>query len=168
MFAILARHVALEENPPHVRIEPCGLGDRTEQHTRYVFPDQPTGHASLSAQRNDACDAIGCPITTFDAYVERQGLDVVNFVKVDIEGAEMLFLRGARRLFAQTVPPILVMENGPQYQPTFQPHAQRPPGIHPPRWNHQRVQRGTSGVVFLADLRRRTSFACPSRSLFTA
>ena len=37
------------------------------------------------------------PLTTIDAYVEREGLTRIDFVKMDIEGAEELALHGARR-----------------------------------------------------------------------
>jgi hypothetical protein len=43
----------------------------------------------------------------------------VNFVKVDIEGAEMMFLKGAEKLFAQKRPPIWLMEMALQQTSNF-------------------------------------------------
>ncbi len=44
------------------------------------------------------------PITTLDEFVEQEGLDRVDFIKVDIEGAEELALRGAREVIRRFRP----------------------------------------------------------------
>lgn len=43
-------------------------------------------------------------LTTLDRYVETRGLDRVDFIKMDIEGAEELALRGARRVIERFRP----------------------------------------------------------------
>jgi FkbM family methyltransferase len=48
-------------------------------------------------------------VTTLDVFAETEGLTRLDFVKVDIEGAEMLFLRGGRSSLAR-FHPILMME----------------------------------------------------------
>jgi hypothetical protein len=47
---------------------------------------------------------------TLDSYLDENGVGHVSFVKADIEGAEILFLKGAASLFQQDVPPIILME----------------------------------------------------------
>ena len=49
-------------------------------------------------------------MVTLNQYLTEKLIDNVNFVKVDIEGAEMMFLAGAEKLFQQSIPPILLME----------------------------------------------------------
>ena len=49
-------------------------------------------------------------MTKLDDYLVENGVGDVDFVKVDIEGAEMMFLQGSQRLFKQKKPPIFLME----------------------------------------------------------
>jgi len=49
-------------------------------------------------------------MTTLDEYRSSNIVGDASFVKVDIEGAEMMFLKGAERLFAQKSKPIILME----------------------------------------------------------
>jgi FkbM family methyltransferase len=48
--------------------------------------------------------------TSLDAYLERNSISGVDFIKADIEGAEHLMLKGGERLFAQPNRPSLVLE----------------------------------------------------------
>lgn len=47
------------------------------------------------------------PVTTLDELVDRAGLTRVNFVKVDVEGAELGLLRGAERTIRRFRPHVL-------------------------------------------------------------
>jgi hypothetical protein len=49
-------------------------------------------------------------MTSLDAYCQEQGLTRVDFVKVDVEGAEMAVLRGAEQLLRRPSPPIWLIE----------------------------------------------------------
>lgn len=40
----------------------------------------------------------------------KKNIEQVDFIKVDIEGSELKFLRGASRIFKQERPPVMVME----------------------------------------------------------
>lgn len=51
------------------------------------------------------------PTTTLDAWSSRRGITRVDFIKLDIEGAEYRALRGARRLLEQTRPVIFFEVN---------------------------------------------------------
>jgi FkbM family methyltransferase len=60
------------------------------------------------------------PVTTFDAWAQRARLDRLDVVKLDIEGAEILALRGMRESLRRLEPRLLaievkdvVMERGP-------------------------------------------------------
>lgn len=93
-----------------IYINNFALGDREDVVQINMFDDLPSGHASLSAKGESRVSAFDCRLTTLDGYLADHDIDHVNFVKVDIEGAEMMFLRGAERLFKQEIPPVFLME----------------------------------------------------------
>ncbi len=93
-----------------IYINNFALGDREDVVQINMFDDLPSGHASLSAKGEARVSAFDCRLTTLDGYLAEHDIRQVDFVKVDIEGAEMMFLRGAERLFKQDVPPVFLME----------------------------------------------------------
>lgn len=50
--------------------------------------------------------------TTLDSMLEREGIDRIDFLKMDIEGAEELALRGGKSLFAKSHP-VIIFEINP-------------------------------------------------------
>jgi len=110
IFDNLRRNYELMGFPPNVRINNIALGDRELEITVNLFEGLSTGHASMSTQGRDDAVAFKCPMITLDSYLEANSVGDVDFVKVDIEGAELGFLKGAERLFKQKKPPIWLME----------------------------------------------------------
>jgi FkbM family methyltransferase len=106
-------------SPENVRLNNLALGDKEKILTINLFQGLPTGHASLSTQGRDDLISFECKMVTLDSYLEANHVGIVNFVKVDIEGAEMMFLKGAGRLFEQDVPPIILMEMALQQTKNF-------------------------------------------------
>lgn len=109
-FRELTRNCELMGSPVNVFLNNMALGDQAGTVSINLFEDLPTGHASLSSQGRDDAIAFECPMITLDSYLGEKNVGDVNFVKVDIEGAEMMFLNGAKKLFDQDVPPIFLME----------------------------------------------------------
>ena len=58
--------------------------------------------------REDDCPDVKVPATSIDETVSRLNLDRVDFIKMDIEGAERHALRGARRSLARFGPRLAV------------------------------------------------------------
>jgi len=52
----------------------------------------------------------GINAVTIDGYLEANNLQIVNFVKCDVEGAELLVLKGGTKLLSSALPPILLLE----------------------------------------------------------
>lgn len=50
------------------------------------------------------------PVTTLDKYCERNGIEFVDLIKVDLEGAELFVLKGAKRLLEANPRPVIVVE----------------------------------------------------------
>ena len=109
-FRELKRNHELLQNRDNVFLNNCALGDEEGSITLNLFSDLPTGHASVSSQGREADFTFECPLTKLDTYLESNSVGQVDFVKVDIEGAEMMFLKGADRLFEQERLPAFLME----------------------------------------------------------
>jgi len=110
IFENLERNYELMCRPSNVHINRNALGDETKTITVNLFEGLSTGHASISDQGRG--DAIGfdCQMITMDDYLTEKNVKEIDLVKVDIEGAELLFLKGAQSLFRQKTPPVFLME----------------------------------------------------------
>jgi len=84
---------------------PKGVWDRDEQLLLSHWDDNPAGH-SVVDQRGPAGEAI--QLTTIDAVVRELGLQRLDVIKMDIEGAEVRALRGARQTLARFRPRLAV------------------------------------------------------------
>jgi FkbM family methyltransferase len=118
-FRELSRNCDLLGKPSNVVINNLALGDKAGTVVLNLFEGLPTGHASLSSQGRSDAATFDCRMITLDSYLEDHGIGHVDFLKVDIEGAEMMFLNGAKKLFEQDVPPVFLMEMALQQTRNF-------------------------------------------------
>lgn len=109
-FVELEKNIALNGSQKNIFLNNFGLGDEKKDLNIHFFPEMPSGHASLAAKDNRKSVAIPVKIKTLDAYLTKRNIKQVDFVKVDIEGAELMFLKGATKLFRQEKPPVIFME----------------------------------------------------------
>lgn len=93
-----------------VEVHELALADQPGTLSIHVPPGA-AGRASL-APESDADEAFDVPVGTLDDMWEAVGMPKVTFVKVDIEGAEPLMLRGARRFFSTQRPAVACEING--------------------------------------------------------
>jgi FkbM family methyltransferase len=110
MFRSLEENCGLLDNGENVFINRAALCDKSGTVTMNLFRDEPTGHASMASKGKIDVETFDCPMITLDDYLSDNRIGAVNFVKADIEGGELMFLQGARRLFTQDMPPIFLME----------------------------------------------------------
>lgn len=110
LFEKLERNMALTGDQKNVFLEPMALGDEIKNVTIHTFPDLTTGHNSLSPMGQEHFETTEVKMITLDSYLAEKDLGRVDFLKVDIEGAELLFLHGATSLFKLERPPYLLME----------------------------------------------------------
>lgn len=118
-FAELEQNYELMGRPANVLINNLALGEKPDELTINLFEGLSTGHASFSDQGRADAISYKCKVVTLDSYIEEKRVGDVNFVKVDIEGAEMMFLKGATKLFEQKIPPVWLMEMALQQTKNF-------------------------------------------------
>ena len=92
----------------NVCVVPFALGNIEDTVELFVCLGRETGCNSLRPPAvSEPVGKVQVPITTLDRYLERTRICKVDFVKIDVEGAELEVLKGARRLLSDCRPPIL-------------------------------------------------------------
>ncbi len=95
------------------KVYQLGLGDKNEKvGFRISQEDQENGSDSFNAQllSNENGDI---KVTTFDELDKKENFENIGFIKIDIEGYEIKFLRGAKKFFSKNKP-IIYGEFTPQ------------------------------------------------------
>jgi FkbM family methyltransferase len=95
---------------------PYGVAD-TEKTATLQIPNGVFEMASLAeptlwteAQRGARLIESQCDFLSIDTFMERRQFRAPHFVKIDVEGAELLVLRGASRFFAGGHRPLMLIE----------------------------------------------------------
>jgi FkbM family methyltransferase len=103
-----------------VEVVRAGLGEEEGTVELRGDPRYGSSDAGVRSQFGDGEVVATAPLTTFDAWAASAGLDRLDVVKIDIEGAEILALRGMRGSLMRLRPRIVaievkdvVMERGP-------------------------------------------------------
>lgn len=108
-YSILREALAGEPTAANVDAHQCAVADR-EGNAPIFVPGMDDGQASL--RRHAAGSWAGapqvreltCSTITLDAYAGRQGIERIDLLKCDVEGAELLLLRGAVGVLARHRP----------------------------------------------------------------
>jgi FkbM family methyltransferase len=109
-YEFLKRNVVLNEPPRNVISNNLALGDEEKDVEIHVFPKLPEGHASISTHGHKDFESFSCRMVTLDSYLTANNIQNVNVIKMDIEGAELMMLKGASKLFVQEQLPVLEIE----------------------------------------------------------
>ena len=89
----LVRHVDSVGLAERCTLNCCGLGEATTTREMYYFPDHP--QLTCDLQRHTfRSTPFRADLVHGDAYVRKHGLDTIDFLKIDVEGAEHLVLKG--------------------------------------------------------------------------
>ena len=109
----LQRSVTLNGYETWVVVEEVAVTDKHNAQVTlyYAANKETTGTPSILAHEwLDKRSAVRVPGISIDGYVQDRGIDRINAIKMDIEGAEMFALRGMRRTLAEVGPHLLVLE----------------------------------------------------------
>jgi FkbM family methyltransferase len=102
----------------HIRINRCtniqpeelALGDRNGHMALFVVDAPWTTRNSLRPPKIDGVQSVAARVATLDEYLLEKGIQDVDLIKLDAEGAELKILRGAVSLLSRSRRPIILCE----------------------------------------------------------
>ena len=95
----------------NVQIEPVALGSSEGVADLFVCLGKETGCNSLRPPAvSEALSKVSVAVTTLDCFLQRSGIQKVDLIKIDVEGAELEVLRGAGELLQRRPRPIICCE----------------------------------------------------------
>lgn len=91
-----------------------GLSDHAAEAPIYLNATNPLNHEGLGSlypvETNDGSTEV-ISLVTLDSVVEAQGIKRIDFIKIDVEGAEWAALRGAEQVLRKDKPTLMVELN---------------------------------------------------------
>lgn len=103
----LRRNFAAEIAADRVRVEAVGVWDAESELSLNIDPDTSTRNGFVGTFGAVAA-TVKVPVLTIDALVLRNHLEKVDFIKLDIEGAEKRALAGAAVLLSRSQPRLAI------------------------------------------------------------
>jgi FkbM family methyltransferase len=105
---VTAVHAAVADTPGDLLlVTPKKTSGRMGRAYAYVASEAPTGQVRPDLEDTGAA-IQSTPVVTLDGYCEQHGVDHVDFIRMDIEGAELRALRGAEGIIDRDHPHILI------------------------------------------------------------
>ncbi len=106
----LARHLWINRCG-NVDVQACALGDQAGEADFYLVEGMHDWCNSLRAPNiEERTSKIRVEVQRLDDVLEGIGWPRVDFIKLDVEGAELSFLHGARRMLCADVRPAILVE----------------------------------------------------------
>jgi FkbM family methyltransferase len=114
----LSRHAA--GHADRLVVNRTGLSDAAGTATLHYTPQSDTASSLVGAamavaaahHRVTEVQTLTVPVTTGDSYVAAHGLDRIDLLKIDVEGAELAVLRGFQDSFARGLIDVVQFEYG--------------------------------------------------------
>ena len=107
---LLLRHLRLNRCK-NVSVESFALGSQEAQANFFLVEGGETGCNSLRPPNvNEATKILSVPVRKLDDFFHQQGIRQVDFIKMDVEGAELDVLRGAAQLLQRPPRPVVLCE----------------------------------------------------------
>jgi FkbM family methyltransferase len=106
----LARHLRIN-GCGNVEVQSCALGDRAGEADLYLVEGKHDWCNSLRAPNvEERTSKVKVEVRRLDDVLEGMNWPRLDFIKLDIEGAELSFLQGARRMLRGEVRPAILVE----------------------------------------------------------
>lgn len=108
---LAAETILLNNCTSRLRLNRVALGAARGSTTIRTYAGLPHGHSTVAPLgREDVVAANRCEVTTLGDYCEENRVGDVDFMKVDVEGAELDVFIGARAMLAASSAPIVAFE----------------------------------------------------------
>ena len=105
---VTAIHAAVGDKPGELLlVTPKKTSGRMGRAYAYVAETRPNGPARPDLE-DTGMEIQPTPVITLDAFCAEQGIDSVDFIRMDIEGAELMALMGALTILDRDRPHILL------------------------------------------------------------
>lgn len=95
-------------NLTNVTTNQLALGGEPGSLQLYIGSPENIGTTSLRPQYNHSGRSVSVEVLPLDTYLERAGIERVDFIKIDVEGAESMVFKGATKLLAKR--PTIIIE----------------------------------------------------------
>lgn len=107
-FNVLNQRVLREQYHKNIFLNNFALGDNSGNFDIHV-PSGDYGQASLrlhdtGSWSNPGLEVFNCLVKTLDDFVLEKGLKKIDFIKLDVEGAELLALKGGQKVLHELHP----------------------------------------------------------------
>jgi FkbM family methyltransferase len=104
-------HLRLNRILDRVSVFPIALGREAAESTLYVVVGRDTGCNSLrSPAVTEPTQTVQVSVTSLDTFLAHQNVARVDFIKMDVEGAELGVLEGAEELLGRRQRPVILTE----------------------------------------------------------
>jgi FkbM family methyltransferase len=113
------KNVSLNHMEDNIIIEDIALGEK-DGLVDYIYSEN-LGLGNLNPQGLTGGGNLKIGkgrITTLDKYVEAKGIRRIDFIKCDVDGAEVRFLKGARKTLLSYKPVIIIEASGAHGRPS--------------------------------------------------
>jgi FkbM family methyltransferase len=97
-FAQLAVNAGTWAHRQRAHLHQCGLSDAAGELTMFFYPDRHELTCDMPRHRDLAVVPFEVEVTTLDRFCAEQGIDRIDYLKIDVEGAEHRVLKGASEL----------------------------------------------------------------------
>lgn len=112
-FEILSERAARRGN---VEVTRTAVGDHAGKITLYCSrTNRADNRVHPSHEGSEKGEAVEVPLTTLDDYCAARGIERIDAVKMDVQGAEVAALRGFARTLARTKPAWMLVEFSPEH-----------------------------------------------------
>ncbi len=111
----LIENAALNACGEMVKVEPSALSSEPGTMTFYKSSSGHSAWGSLVRYRDLATQELAVTVDSVDAYCARHGIRRIDFLKIDVEGAEFELLQGSRNALRDgAVRNVMIEFNGPR------------------------------------------------------